>query len=188
MNYRKEKLKSITAARMVAISITVSLLSSCDGGGSSLLPGIGGGLPGCESKDAQLITKKALMDHLRYNEGSICFMEDRTGAEPDSVGRAGFRPDPLNHSMAECQVAPNGRRFIPVRDFTFELRDYLVESEERAQDGRSIKCSISASYILGSKEQPQFSGTGPVRRLEIRYFSKTESGEQRYEAAVRRLH
>ena len=124
------------------------------------------------------------MSHLNYSEGYNCFMEDNTWMEADAVGRAGFRPYPK--SMADCKEAPNGRDFIPVRDFRLELKDYLVEAESAAQDGRSNSCEISTAYELGSGEQPQFSGPGSTRRLTIRYFKKTESGERRYESTVYR--
>lgn len=176
------------AALVVGCVLLISVAASAGCGRSEGLSALGGGLPGCDSTEAQRIAKSALMNHLRYSEGNICFMQDSMGAEPDPVGRAGFRPDPLGQSMADCRDAPNGRRFIPVHDFKFDLKDYLVEAESRAQDGRSVTCEISTAYELGSREQSQFSGGSATRKLTIRYFGKTDSGDRRYEAAVRRLY
>jgi len=176
--------KTLFNLKLLALTVTCVVFAGCgDTGGFA---GLGNGLPGCDSAEAKQIVKSALMNHLKYREGDMCFMQDHTGAESDPVGRAGFRPDPLGHSMAECKEAPNGRDFVPVRDFTFELRDYLVEGEAPAQDGRSMSCEVSTAYVLGSNEQPQFAGPGITRRLSVRYFNKTDSGDRRYEANVYR--
>lgn len=134
--------------------------------------GSSGGLPGCDSSDAREIAKNALMKKLHYSEGYMCFMED--------IG--GFRPSPLNDSLADCHVAPNGRKFIPVQDLKFELSDYLVESEVRAADGLSMSCKISTKYSVKTKEQPQLGGKGGPVQMRLRYYGLTESGERRYDA------
>ncbi len=144
------------------------------------------GIPGCDSGVAQYIARNALMEHLRYSEGAMCFMQNDYDDNRDAVGRAGFRPDPLGKSLDDCKEAPNGRDFVPVRDFTFELVDYLVEGEYVAPDGRSVTCELSTAYATGSNERAEFAGPGIVRRMTIKYAGPTASGDWRYGAEVHR--
>lgn len=173
----------LNTVRFMAATMVVTVAVGCSGkGGSEFAEG----LPNCESDAAREIAKKALLKHMRYKEGDMCFMQDNIGHANDPVGAAGYRPDPLGNSMADCKVAPNGRDFTPVRDFTLTLKDYLVMGEVLAQDSRSVTCEISTAYELSSKEQPRFSGQGATKSMIIRYFRQTESGERRYEASVHR--
>lgn len=175
----------LSAVRLAAVSILSAIAVGCSGnssGGRELADG----LPNCESVAAREIAKEALLKHMNYKEGYMCFMQDAIGHANDPVGAAGYRPDPLGTQLADCKEAPNGRDFTPVRDFSVTLNDYLVMGEELAQDSRSVTCEISTAYELSSKEQPRFSGQGATKSMVIRYFRQTGSGERRFEANVRR--
>jgi len=133
------------------------------------LAGCGTGLPSCDSADAKAMTRNVLKKEFAVGEGDTCVVKN------EGLGFLALYPP----NQGAC------RGGILVHDMTYELTDYLVESEEAASDGRSMNCSISTKYRLRSQSGGIDKVDGPTR-FTLRYYRTTDNGERRYEYQIQK--